>query len=121
MVLPTKKPQVVYINIGSGLKGAISPVKYAWRLPQKPPAKAIRDALGWVVAKENEKALVFGANSPKPARVRINFEGGGSTMAFCDPSKLENVTYGGALNKKKWDVAGKFFNRPISSVTAIQG
>lgn len=112
---------VLYINLGSGLKGTVSPVKYAWRINNDPPSAAILKALGWVKAKEAEKGLVFGANSPKPARVRINFEGGGSTEAFCDPAKLEGVTYGGALNKKKWDVKGKFFDRKISSVTAIQG
>ena len=112
---------VLFINLGSGLGGAVAPIKYAWRTNNDAPSKAIRDALGIKVAKENEKALVYGANSPKPARVRINFEGGGSTQSFCDPSKLENVTYGGAINKKKWDVKGRFFDRKISSVTSIQG
>ncbi len=112
---------VLFINLGAGLSGATSPVKYAWRYANDAPGKAIRDALGYKVAKENEKGLVFGANSPKPSRVRINFEGGGSTTAFCDPGKLENVTVGGALNKKKWDVKGKFFDRKISTVTSIQG
>lgn len=112
---------VLFIKLGSGLGGAISPMKYAWRTKNKAPSKGILSALGWFEAKESETGLVFGANNPKPARVRINFEGGGSTTAFCDPSKVEGVTIGGKLNKKKWNVEGRFLNRKISSVTAIQG
>lgn len=111
-----------YINLGSGIGGAFAPMKYAWRVAGDTlSGKKIREALGIKEAKEGEKGLIFGANSPKPARVRVNFEGGGSTTTFCDPSKVEGVTIGGALNKKTWDVAGKFFNRKISSVTSVQG
>lgn len=116
------KSTTLYINLGSGLGGAIAPVKYGWRVTGDTlSGKSIRAALGIKVAKEAEKGIVYGANNPKPARVRINFEGGGSTSSFCDPSKLEGVTYGGALNKKTWDIEGKFKNRKISTVTSIQG
>lgn len=114
------KSTVLYITLGSG--AGINAIKYAWRVTGDTlSGKTIRAALGINVAKENEKGLVFGANFPKPARVRINFEGGGSTLSFCDPSKVENVTVNGALNKKTYDVEGRFRNRKISSVTSVQG
>lgn len=112
--------QVYFIKLGSGLGGALAPVKYAFRAP-KDAYKGLEKDLGVEKAKEKESGLVFGANSPKPARVRVNFEGGGSTERFCDPSKLEGVTIGGRLNKKKVDIAGRWRNKKISSVTSIQG
>lgn len=109
-----------YIRLGSGLGGAIAPIKYAF-YTSKENYKGLEKALGVVKAKENEKGLVFGANNPKPARVRINFEGGGSCIRFCDPGKLESVTYGGALNKKKVSIPGLFNNKKISRVTIVSG
>jgi hypothetical protein len=114
------KSIVYYIKLGSGLGGAVAPIKYAFRT-QDENYKGLEKELGVIKAKESEKGLVFGANYPKPATVRINFEGGGSTTRFCDPSKLENVTYGGALNKKKVSIPGIFNNRKISSVTTVRG
>ena len=111
---------VYYIKIGSGIGGAIVPFKYAFRAPED-AYKGLEAALGVFKAKENEGGLVYGANSPKPARVRINFEGGGSTTRFCDPGKLEGVTIGGKLNKKTVNISQRFRNKKISSVTAVQG
>lgn len=111
---------VYYIKLGSGIGGAVAPVKYAFRAPED-AYKGLESALGVIKAKENEGGLVFGANSPKPARVRINFEGGGSTERFCDPAKLEGVTIGGKLNKKKVEIAGRWRDKKISTVTSIQG
>lgn len=111
---------VYYINLGAGIGGAVSPIKYAFRAP-KDAYKGLMTAMGVKEAKENEKGLVFGANSPKPARVRINFEGGGSTTRFCDPGKVENVTINGALNRKKVEIAGRWRDKKISTVTSIQG
>jgi hypothetical protein len=97
-------------------------IKYAWRVAGDTlSGSKVRAALGIIKAKEGEKDLVFGANSPKPAKVRINFEGGGSTESFCSPDKLTDVTVNGTMNKMTWDVEGKFKNKKISSVTAIQG
>jgi hypothetical protein len=109
-----------YIKIGSGIGGAIAPFKYAFRAPDD-AYKGLETALGVVKAKEAEGGLVYGANSPKPARVRINFEGGGSTTRFCDPSKLEGATIGGKLNRKTVNISQRFRNKKISSVTCIQG
>lgn len=109
-----------YIKLGAGIGGAVAPFKYAFRAP-KDAYKGLLGELGVVEAKANESGLVFGANSPKPARVRINFEGGGSTTRFCDPGKLEGVTIGGKLGKKTVNISDRFRNKKISTVTAIQG
>lgn len=111
---------VYYIRIGAGLGGAIAPFKYAFRAPED-AYKGLEKDLGVIKAKESEGGLVYGANSPKPARVRVNFEGGGSTTRFCDPGKLEAVTIGGKLNRKTVNISKRFRNKKISSVTAIQG
>lgn len=104
--------QVYYIKLKS--------VKYAFRAP-KDAYKGLESGLGVIKAKETEDGLVFGANSPKPARVRINFEGGGATTRFCDPAKLESVTVDGKLNRKKVEIAGRWRDKKISTVTSIQG
>lgn len=109
-----------YIKVGAGLGGAIAPFKYAFRAPDD-AYKGLESALGVIKAKEGEGGLVYGANSPKPARVRINFEGGGSTTRFCDPGKVEKVTIGGALNRKTVNISDRFRNKKISSVTSVQG
>jgi hypothetical protein len=109
-----------YIPLGSGLGGAVAPIKYAFYAP-KDAYKGLLTQLGVKEAKQNESGLVFGANQPKPARVRINFEGGGSTTRFCDPAKVEGVTVGGRLNKKTVEIAGRWRNKKISRVTCVQG
>lgn len=109
-----------YIKLGAGVGGAVVPFKYAFRAPEN-AYKGLESQLGVVRAKEAEGGLVYGANSPKPARIRINFEGGGSTTRFCDPGKLEGVTIGGKLNRKTVNISDRFRNKKISSVTAVQG
>jgi len=109
---------VYYIKLGQGL--GFNDLKYAFRTP-KDAYKGINRELGVIKAKEGEKGLVFGANKPKPATVRINFEGGGSTTRFCDPTKLEGVTIGGKLDKKKVEIAGRWRDKKVSSVTAVRG
>lgn len=115
-----KESIVYYIKLGAGIAGFAHPVKYAFRA-QSENYKGLEKELGVVKAKENEAGLVFGANSPKPATVRINFEGGGSCLRFCDPGKLEAVTVGGKLNKKKVQIPGVFNDKKISTVTAVRG
>lgn len=109
-----------FIKLGSGLGGAVAPIKYAFYAP-KDAYKGLAKDLGVEKAKQTERGLVFGANQPKPARVRINFEGGGSTTRFCDPSKVEGVTVGGKLNKKKVEIAGRWRDKKISRITTVQG
>ena len=101
-----------YVKLGA--------VKYAF-VTQDENYKGLEKELGVIKAKENERDLVFGANRPKPATVRINFEGGGSCSRFCDPTKLENVVVKGTLNRKKVQFPGLFKDRKISTVTAARG
>lgn len=71
--------------------------------------------MGVLVAKDTDDNLTFGANQPKPAKVRINLQGGKSVTRFADPSKLEDLLVKGTLNKKKYD------SKDINSVTIVQG
>lgn len=111
------KTQVYYINIGGGLAN-IGAVRWAWR-GKKNLYKNIDKDLGVVLAKDNDKGLVYGTNNPRPALVRINYTddtgAARSTIRFCEPDKLNAVTLGGALNGKKVWVAGKEYN--INRVT----
>lgn len=117
-----KKSTILYIPMGVGL----GKWKFAWRVVGDTlSGSKIRAALG--IKKVNAQDpkgrdnLVFGANLPTPARVRINFEGGGSTESWCAVDKLRGVTEGNNLVNKTWDVEGKFKNRVINSVTQING
>ncbi|MBD2503415.1 hypothetical protein [Anabaena azotica] len=111
------KTQVYYINIGGGLAN-VGAVRWAWR-GRKNLYKNIASGLGVVLAKDTDKGLVYGTNSPRPAEVRINYTDStgkaASTIRFCEPDKLNSVTHGGALNGKKVWVAGKEYN--INKVT----
>lgn len=108
-----------YINLGAGIAN-IGAIKYAF-YTQDENYKGIERQLGVIKARQNARGLIFGANAPKPARVRINFEGGGSTTRFCDPGKMESVTVGGVLNRRSVDFPGIFNRRKISTVTAVRG
>ncbi|MBU7587244.1 MAG: hypothetical protein KAF91_31095 [Nostoc sp. TH1S01] len=112
------KTQVYYVNIGGGLAN-VGSVRFAWR-GKKNLYKNIADGLGVVLAKDNDKGLVFGTNNPRPAEVRISYTDANSgasktTIRFCEPDKLNSVTLGGALNGKKVWVAGVEHN--INKVT----
>lgn len=103
------KSQIYWINLGGGL-GNVGAVRYAWR--GKPNLyKNIADTLGVVVGKDSDEGLVFGCNSPNPAKVRIYFTDDSgrsrSTVRFCEPDKINAATTGGALKKKKVFTAGK--------------
>lgn len=111
------KSQVLYINVG-GSVGNIGAVRFAWRA-RKDAYKGLAAALGVVIAKDTDKGLLFGANHPCPAKVRITYtrENGdtGSAIRYCEPDKLSAVTTGGTLNGKKITINGKELN--INNVT----
>jgi hypothetical protein len=106
------KTQVYYINLG-GSVGNIGAMRFAWR-GKKNLYKNIADGLGVVLAKDTDTALMFGANNPRPALVRIGYTAADgsskSTIRFCEPDKIGDVTTGGKLNGKKVWVAGKEYN-----------
>lgn len=89
-----------YIEIGD--------VKYAWRA-ENDKYKDIAAACGIKKADDKTNNLVFGANIPKPVRVRLNFKPGiagnlgtdpSSQIIFCDSTKLDSVLGKGLAGKK---------------------
>lgn len=116
---------IFYTNLGGGV-GNVGAVRYGWR--------AIEDAyddigagLGVVKASDTDGGILFGANRPKPATVRINYvldaTGGdkrtASCLRFCEPDKLGSVLVGGGLNGKKVKIRGT--QRDINSVALPSG
>ena len=89
-------------------------VKYAWRADEDAYEK-IAGALGVKKAKDTDNKLIFGSNSMKPARVRINLANKKSILRFADPGKVEGLIVNGTLNGKKYD------GQNINSVTLVQG
>ncbi|MCL6750067.1 hypothetical protein KBT16_03375 [Nostoc sp. CCCryo 231-06] len=117
MAAKEAKTQVYYINLG-GTVGNVGAMRYAWR-GKKNSYKDIGAAMGVVSAKDTDSGLMFGANSPRPALVRIGYTDASgnskSVVRFCEPDKIGNVTTGGKINGKKITVAGKEYN--INSCT----
>ncbi|MEH2312346.1 MAG: hypothetical protein V7K35_13325 [Nostoc sp.] len=108
--MPAEPKTVIwYINLG-GSVGDIGAMRYAWR-GKKTSYKNIGDGLGVKQAKDTDTGLMFGANSPKPAKVRISYTdantGASKTcVRFCEPDKIGDVTTGGKINSKKIVIAG---------------
>jgi len=102
-----------YVRIG-GAVGDVGEIKYGFVSPEN-AYEGIADELGVKEIAQNEdaKGIVFGANYPKPPKVRINFsftegtqEKRGSATRFCDTDKLGQVL-NGALNDKTITVRGR--------------
>lgn len=112
------KTQVYYINLGGTIANAGS-MRYAWRGRKDAYKKVIADELGVVIAKDTDSGLMFGAQNPRPAEVRISYTKAnglsGTVVRFCEPDKLGGVTTGGKLNGKKITIGGKDYN--INNVT----
>jgi hypothetical protein len=102
------KSQIYYINLG-GTIGNIGAMRYAWRA-RKNLYKNIAADLGVKEAKDAEEGLMYGANDPRPAVVRIHYTDSNgnakSVKRFCEPDKISGVTTGGGLKKKKVWVNG---------------
>jgi hypothetical protein len=117
MAAKEAKTQIYYINLG-GTVGNVGAMRYAWR-GKKNAYKNIGDAMGVVTAKDTDSGLMFGANSPRPALVRIGYTAADgsskSVTRFCEPDKIGDVTTGGKINGKKITVGGTEFN--INSCT----
>ncbi len=71
-------------------------INLAWRAESN-KYSSIAATLGIKKATNSTTGLVFGANQPRLARVRLNFEGGGSQIVFCAPDKVADATEGGKL------------------------
>lgn len=116
---------VFYTNLGGGV-GNAGAVRYGWRTGED-KYDDIGTGLGVIKATDTTSGILFGANRPKPATVRINYvldQSGGdkntaSALRFCEPDKLGNVLVGAALNGKKIKIRGT--DRDISSVSLPSG
>lgn len=104
---------IYYINLGGGLAN-VGAVRYAF-YARKDSYKNIGGDLGVVKARDTDRGLMFGCNSPKPVRVRLRLKNGKSIIRFCEPDKVNRVTIGGALNGKKYNGVD------IEKVTVVQG
>ncbi|MBN3907593.1 MAG: hypothetical protein HWQ35_13845 [Nostoc sp. NMS1] len=106
------KTQVYYINLG-GSVGDIGAMKFAWR-GKKDAYKNIAEGLGVKLAKDTDSGLMFGANSPRPAEVRIGYTDANgnskSAVRFCEPDKIGDVTTGGKINGKKIKIGASEYN-----------
>ena len=111
------KSDLMYINLGGGL-GNLGAIKFAFRC-KKDAYKNIGYELGVSTAGDTDDGLIFGMNNPRPVKVRINYVDDNrvnkSTIRFCEPDSVNNVTTGGGLNNKKVFVNGKEYS--ITSVT----
>lgn len=103
-----------FINLG-GTVANIAAIRWGFRAP-KDAYKNIGAGLGVTTVSDNNRSgIVYGANSPKPVRVRISYKegaaaGGGnagtandvtrSVRRFCEPDKIGEVTFG-SLNGQK--------------------
>lgn len=92
----------------------ISGSKLAWDAPED-KYKNIAGVLGIKVANNSTTGLIFGANRPRMARVRLNFDPGlgvtvagasvgdgcrSSQIVFCALDKVKEATYDGQLKGK---------------------
>ena len=122
-----------YINLG-GTVGNLGSVKFGFKAPDF-AYDNIATGLGVVEVKDdNRSGIVYGANSPRPVRVRISFNragilGGvgvtascnGSVIRFCEPDKLNSVLFG-ALNALKVKTTGGVgLGNDINNVTIKGG
>ncbi len=114
---------VYTINLGGEIAD-VGSIRYGFHAPDD-AYKSIASAMGVTKRKDTDKGIVYGCNSPKPTKVRINFKKSaasavigksnrGSTIRFCEPDKVGSLTLGGAINGKKVKVG--LFEYDIDSV-----
>ncbi len=108
----TGKKQVFYIKLGRNIPGF--GVKYAWN-GRESDYKGIAKEFGVDVAKAKEDGLIFGANNPKPARVRVYTENGKAYTRWCDTGLIDSLTLRGNANGKS------FMGSKVKSVSQIRG
>lgn len=117
--LGSVKSSRYYVKLG-GAVGDIGEIKFGFVASQE-SYQGISDELGVITIGDDDSArgIVFGANYPKPPRVRISYENSnktkkGSTIRYCDPDKVGRVL-NGSLNDAEITVNGtKFKVRQVS-------
>lgn len=106
-----------YVNLG-GTVANIAAIRWGFKAP-KDSYKGIGTGVGVVTVTDADKSgIVYGANQPRPIRIRIAYkagqaggEGAGGTgndisrsvRRLCEPDKLNSVLFGG-LNAVKVSV-----------------
>lgn len=117
-----------FINLGGG-QANVGAIRWGFRAPQN-VYKNIGGDLGVTEVTDAERSgIVYGANQPRPARVRIAYldaeTGGGETndkvrtvVRFCDPDALGDVLFG-SINGKKVFVNGDDLEYDIENVTLL--
>ena len=122
-----------YINLGGGV-GNLGSVKFGFKAPDF-AYDNIATGLGVVEVKDdNRSGIVYGANSPRPVRVRISFNragvlggvgvtasGNGSVIRFCEPDKLNAVLFGSLNALKVKTTGGVGTGNDINNVTIKGG
>ena len=102
-----------FVKLGGAL-GDIGESKFGFYAPDD-AYDDIGDELGVKKLETNDdrKGVLFGANFPKPPKVRINYsdfelfgdDRGRSCLRYCDPDKIGQVL-NGSINDKKVTVRG---------------
>lgn len=115
--LGSVESQRYYVKLG-GAVGDIGESRFGFVAP-KESYENIKDELGVVEISDaaSARGILFGANYPRPPKVRINYESTntsgrkkkGSTTRYCDPDKIGRVL-NGSLNDAKITIAGTEFN-----------
>ena len=122
-----------YINLG-GTVGNIAAIKFGFKAPDF-AYDNIAAGLGVIeVTDTNRGGIVYGANSPRPVRVRISFNragvlggvgvtasGNGSVIRFCEPDKLNDVLFGSLNALKVKTTGGVGTGNDINNVTIKGG
>lgn len=109
-----QKEYVVYyidlkeVSRGNGGGSNAEKIRFAWRAPIDAYPPEIAKELGITQVKNlaTTKGLVFGMNSPRPARVRINVKAKQgsqkSYILFCDPAKISSLILTNKLRGKNF-------------------
>lgn len=117
-----------FINLG-GTTGNLGAVRFGFRAPDY-AYDDIAAGLGVTeVADNNNTGIVYGANNPRPVKVRLSFTRGGlsgigdssgSVIRFCEPDKLNEVLFG-SLNAKTVKTSDSIMGHAINNVTIKGG
>jgi hypothetical protein len=110
-----------FIKLG-GEAADIGSIKFGFRAPE-PAYDNIGGALGVTKVEDNNKGgIMYGANKPRPAKVRIAYqkstEKTASAIRFCEYDKLNSVLLGGA-NALKIKIKATEYN--INEITLVGG
>jgi len=93
---------------GEGKNKQNQSINFAWRAPIDTYPKEIATKLG-IIAVDKSKSvpgLIFGSNSPRPARVRVNVQkaqgSSSSYLLFANPKKVPGLTVANNLKGVKF-------------------